>query len=357
MSGAADARGAALESLTQALASRSHRRRNALTGEWVLVSPQRTLRPWLGQRETPAPIVRPAYDPGCYLCPGNARAEGVRNPAYEGTFVFTNDFPALVPSAEPIAQADDLFGAQSVSGECRVICYSPRHDLSLGQLSADAAVSVVRNWRAQFLELDARDDIAYTLIFENRGEMMGASNPHPHGQIWATSVVPDAVERELEHQTAYHAQHGRPLLGDYLEAEMRIGTRIVQTNRHWAALVPFWAVWPYELLVVPRRSMAGFEELEPDEEISLAQLLQSIILLYDRVFDVPFPYSMGWHPRPHDHRHSAAWTLHAHFYPPLLRSGSIRKFQVGFEMLGMPQRDLTPEAAAARLRAAAVRRR
>ncbi|MGH8286182.1 MAG: UDP-glucose--hexose-1-phosphate uridylyltransferase [Steroidobacteraceae bacterium] len=343
-----------VEALTRALSARSHRRRNALTGEWVLVSPQRTLRPWLGQRETPVPVARSAYDPDCYLCPGNARADGVRNPPYDGTFVFTNDFPALTPAADSISGAHELFGAQTVSGECRVICYSPRHDLSLGDLTNEAAVSLVRNWRAQFAELDARNDTAYTLIFENRGDMMGASNPHPHGQIWATSVLPDEVERELERQSAYRTQHGRRILEDYLEAEIRIGSRIVRTTEHWVALVPFWAVWPFELLVLPRRQIASFDEITPEEEMGLAKLLGSVVGMYDRVFDVPFPYSMGWHPRPSDRRHAAAWTLHAHFYPPLLRSSTVRKFQVGFEILGMPQRDFTPESAAERLRAVAT---
>jgi UDPglucose--hexose-1-phosphate uridylyltransferase len=330
--------------------SGSHRRRNALTGEWVLVSPHRTLRPWQGQHEAASAAARPAYDPQCYLCPGNKRANGAVNPQYTQPYVFANDFSALDAAGDANARGAGLFASQAVSGECRVLCYSPRHDRSLGDLPAQEAVGVVRAWRAQFAELDARRDLSYVLIFENRGEMMGASNPHPHGQIWATSVVPDEVERELQQQQAYHAAHGRPLLIDYVESELQAGERVVTANDHWVALVPFWAVWPFELLVLPRRSVAAFDELQPAEEDSLAKLLQSIVATYDRVFDVPFPYSMGWHSRPSRNYAAAGWTLHAHFYPPLLRSATVRKFQVGFEMLAMPQRDLTAEAAAARLR-------
>ena len=330
--------------------SGSHRRRNALTGEWVIVSPQRTLRPWQGQHEASPSAAPPTYDPQCYLCPGNKRANGAMNPSYVQPYVFANDFPALNATGDASAQGEGLLTAQPVSGECRVLCYSPRHDLSLGDLPAHEAVAVVRAWRAQFSELEARRDLAYVLIFENRGEMMGASNPHPHGQIWATSIVPDEIERELHQQRTYHATHGRALLIDYAQAELAAGVRVVLSNAHWIALVPFWAVWPFELLVLPRRSIAAFDELEPGEEESLATLLQSIVVMYDRVFDVPFPYSMGWHPRPSRSEAAAGWTLHAHFFPPLLRSATVRKFQVGFEMLAMPQRDLTPEAAAARLR-------
>ena len=330
--------------------SGSQRRRNALTGEWVLVSPHRTLRPWQGQHEAAHAAKRPAYDPQCYLCPGNKRANGAVNPQYAQSYVFANDFSALDAGGDASARGEGLFTSQSVGGECRVLCYSPRHDLSLGDLPPQEAVGVVRAWRAQFAELDARRDLSYVLIFENRGEMMGASNPHPHGQIWATSVVPDEVERELHNQKAYHATHGRPLLIDYAQAELQSGERIVSSNDHWVALVPFWAVWPFELLVLLTRSVAAFDELQPGEEDSLARLLQSIVAMYDRVFDVPFPYSMGWHGRPSSTHVAAGWTLHAHFFPPLLRSATVRKFQVGFEMLGMPQRDLTPEAAAARLR-------
>jgi UDPglucose--hexose-1-phosphate uridylyltransferase len=330
--------------------SGSHRRRNALTGEWVLVSPQRALRPWQGQSERAPSAVRAAYDPHCYLCPGNERASGAINPSYAQPYVFANDFPALSAVSDAGSRAEGLLTTEPVSGECRVLCYSPRHDLSLGNLPEAEAMAVVRTWRTQFSELDARPDLAYVLIFENRGDMMGASNPHPHGQIWATSIVPGEVDHELQTQRTYRTTHGRPLLGDYLQAELAATQRIVTSNAHWVALVPFWAVWPFELLVLPRRSIAAFDELEAQEEASLAALLRSVVATYDRLFEVPFPYSMGWHPRPSRCGADAGWTLHAHFLPPLLRSATVRKFQVGFEMLAMPQRDLTPEAAAARLR-------
>jgi UDPglucose--hexose-1-phosphate uridylyltransferase len=333
-----------------ALSAQSHRRRNALTGEWVLVSPHRTGRPWLGQQEKSTAAARPQYDPQCYLCPGNVRANGAANPSYAGPYVFANDFPALNGSEGARPAEHSLFALQAVTGECRVLCYSPRHDLSLGELQPQEAVEVVRAWRAQFGELDQRSDLLYTLIFENRGEMMGASNPHPHGQLWATSILPDQVERELHNQRAYHAAHGRALLLDYAAAELELGARVVLSNEHWIVTVPFWAVWPFELLLLPRRSIAGFDELSAAEEHSLAKVLQAVVAMYDRVFGVPFPYSMGWHPRPRRNVAHEGWIMHAHFFPPLLRSASVRKFQVGFEMLAMPQRDLTPEAAAARLR-------
>lgn len=335
---------------------RPHRRRNALTGSWVLVSPHRTDRPWLGQTDSPASAPRAAYDPGCYLCPGNARAAGAVNPRYTGAWVFPNDYPALLPDPAPVSYADDpLFGAATVGGECRVVCYSPRHDLSLGELGDGEVAAVVATWCAQWRELDRRDDLAYALIFENRGEMMGASNPHPHGQIWATGVVPDEVEREHAAQSRYRATHGRALLADYLAAELARDERVVATGEHWVALVPYWAVWPFELIVLPRRAVAGFDELASGEQSDLARVLKRVVAIFDGVFDAPFPYSMGWHPRPGDGRVTEGWVLHAHFYPPLLRSATVRKFQVGFEMLGMPQRDLTPEAAAERLKAAAQR--
>lgn len=337
--------------LAASLPMQSHRRRNALTGDWVLVSPHRTQRPWLGHRENTAPATRPRYDASCYLCPGNIRANGMRNPPYEHTFVFTNDFPALETAPASVAKRAGPFAIESVSGECRVICYSPRHDLSFGELDGADAVAVVRCWRGQFEELDALESNAYTLIFENRGEAMGASNPHPHGQLWTTSVLPNELELELSHQVSYRRQHGGALLSDYLEAEITLGARLVQMNEHWAALVPHWAAWPFELLILPRQPIDGFSRMSAAEEVALAALLRAVIAAYDRLFGVPFPYSMGWHPRPRSAREDAGWILHAHFYPPLLRSAHIRKFQVGFEMLGMPQRDLTPEAAAERLRA------
>jgi UDPglucose--hexose-1-phosphate uridylyltransferase len=300
-----------------------HRRQNLLTGEWVLVSPHRTERPWQGQVEPEAPTALPAFDPGCYLCPGNDRAGGERNPDYEATYVFTNDYPALLP------EGDGEYGT------CRVVCYSPRHDLGLGELSVEEIRRVVDVWAQQYDELLRDPRIGHVQIFENRGEMMGASNPHPHGQIWATEHVPLHVARERERFAADPA-----LLEQYLAAESE---RVVEENDHFVACVPYWAVWPFETLVASRRRVPSLLELDEDERTSLAAILKQLVQRYDRLFDTRFPYSMGLHQTDH---------LHVHFYPPLLRSATVRKFMVGYELLAEPQRDLTPEDAAARLRAA-----
>jgi UDPglucose--hexose-1-phosphate uridylyltransferase len=327
-----------------------HRRFNPLASEWVLVSPHRARRPWLGQVESAAIIRRPSYDPACYLCPGNARAEGQRNPAYAGTYVFTNDFAALLPHPPPVAgTADDLlFQAIPEPGTCRVVCFSPRHDLTLAELPEVEIAAVIRVWMAQTAKLGQRYE--WVQVFENKGEAMGASNPHPHGQIWASTSVPDLPERENRAQRAYYAQRGAPLLGDYGEREERFGERVVVQNAEWRVVVPYWAVWPFETLVLPRRQVARLSELGPDQVASLAVLLKRMLTKYDNLFDCPFPYSMGWHGAPFDASDPAHWWLHAHFFPPLLRSATIKKFMVGFELLAEPQRDLTPEAAAERLR-------
>jgi UDPglucose--hexose-1-phosphate uridylyltransferase len=335
------------------LAGSSHRRLNPLTGEWVLVSPQRTQRPWQGAREHIATAPVPPYQPECYLCPGNVRINGVRNPSYSGTFVFANDFPALIAASSEETCSHPLFSASAVTGECRVVCYSPRHDISLGRLPLQSTTEVIQTWVEEWTHLAGKSHINSVQIFENRGEMMGASNPHPHGQIWATSVLPNEIEKELKQQRAYFEQHGRPLLLDYVDHELALGERIVWRGPHWVALVPFWAVWPFELMVVPTHPITGFDQLTADSEVDLASLLRQVACIYDCVFDVPFPYSMGWHARPCDDDSHPEWQLHAHFYPPLLRSASVRKFQVGFELLGMPQRDLTAESAAEVLRQAA----
>jgi UDPglucose--hexose-1-phosphate uridylyltransferase len=300
-----------------------HRRYNRLNGEWVLVSPQRTERPWQGQVERVAPDVLPEHDPECYLCPRNERAGGVRNPDYGSTYVFTNDFPALLPEA----------GGEY--GTCRVVCYSPRHDLGLGDLPLDAVERVVEVWAEQYAELLSDPQIGHVQIFENRGEMMGASNPHPHGQIWATEHVPMHVAREQERFAAEPA-----LLEQYVAGEQE---RVVEENEHFVACVPYWAVWPFETLVASRRRAPSLLELRDEERASLAAILKRLVQRYDRLFDTRFPYSMGLHQTSH---------LHVHFYPPLLRSATVRKFMVGYELLSEPQRDLTPEDAAERLRAA-----
>ncbi len=333
------------------LSDHPHRRLNPLTGEWVLVSPHRTKRPWQGQTEKLPLEERPAYDPTCYLCPGNLRAGGVVNPVYEHTFVFENDFAALMPLAvEGRVEVAGLLQAEPVRGICRVLCFSPRHDLTLAEMPVADIRRVVDAWAEQTADLAALPYIGYVQVFENRGAMMGASNPHPHGQIWATELVPNEPAKEAARQAAYFAQHGRPLLSDYLALEEAAGERMVCANDEWVALVPFWAVWPFETMVLPRRPAATLPELDDPARDALADILKRLITRYDNLFEVSFPYSMGWHQRPCDGREYGGWWLHAHFYPPLLRSATVRKFMVGFEMLGEPQRDIPAEAAAARLR-------
>jgi UDPglucose--hexose-1-phosphate uridylyltransferase len=330
---------------------RAHRRLNPLTGEHVLVSPGRSRRPWQGRQESAAAPPRPAHDPECYLCPGNARAGGQRNPAYEGTFVFVNDFSALRPreGSEPAA-SDPLFTALPEGGLCKVVCFSPRHDLTLPELPVADIDRVLETWARESAILGAREDIACVQVFENKGELMGCSNPHPHSQIWATESLTDAVAKELARQRRHLEAHGRPLLAEYLERELEMGERLVVVNDFWAALVPFWAQWPFETLVLPRFPARDLPGLSPRERFALADLLKRLTIRYDNLFEVSFPYSMGFHQAPFDGEDHPEWTLHMHFYPPLLRSATVRKFMVGFEMLGTPGRDITPEAAAEALR-------
>jgi UDPglucose--hexose-1-phosphate uridylyltransferase len=338
------------------LSEHPHRRLNLLTGEWVLVSPHRTKRPWQGQVEKVTVAQRPAYDPTCYLCPGNERAGGVRNPQYTGTFVFENDFAALRPGdTSADVNVGDLLVARGEPGVCRVLCFSPRHDLTLAQMEPAAIRAVVDLWADQYDELGKRPEIGHVEIFENRGEMMGASNPHPHGQIWAQRSVPREPAREGEQQLAHWRRTGRTLLADYLALESERGERVVCANDHFVAVVPFWAVWPFETLVAPRRAVRDLRALSSDERDGLALVLKDLTARYDSLFDVPFPYSAGFHQAPTDGEPHPEWHLHMHFYPPLLRSATVRKFLVGYEMLGEPQRDITAEGAAARLREAEKR--
>jgi len=328
-----------------------HRRLNPLTGEWLLVSPHRAKRPWQGQVERPAQEERPAYDPKCYLCPGNERAGGVMNPPYTSTFVFQNDFAALLTDSPAGEQnTDDLLVARSERGLSRVICFSPRHDLTLAQMTADEILPVVDIWTEQYAEIGALPFINHVQIFENKGAAMGCSNPHPHGQIWASESLPGEPAKELVRQQAYHEEKGCCLLCDYLALEMLAGERIICMNDHFVALVPFWACWPFETMVLPRRHVGAMPELSAEERRSLADILHRVTARYDNLFEVSFPYSMGWHQSPTDNQPHEEWHLHAHFYPPLLRSATVKKFMVGFEMLGNPQRDITPETAAERLR-------
>lgn len=334
------------------LHSHPHRRYNPLSREWVLVSPHRTQRPWQGQVDPQVSEQRPVYDPACYLCPGNTRAGGMQNPHYEQTFVFTNDYAALLPDAPTgVLEIGGLLKAQSERGTCRVVCFSPRHDLTLAQMDSSSLRAVVDMWTDEYETLGAQPSITYVQIFENRGAQMGASNPHPHGQIWATEHLPQLVVREQEAQQDYYNVNGRSLLSDYLAIELEQGTRLVCHNDHFVALVPFWAVWPFETMVISRQPVGALSDLSAPARDGLADILQQLTRRYDQLFQVAFPYSMGFHQRPTDGLAHPAWHLHAHFYPPLLRSATVRKFMVGFELLAEPQRDLTPEYAAERLRA------
>jgi UDPglucose--hexose-1-phosphate uridylyltransferase len=326
-----------------------HRRYNSLTGEWVLVSPHRTRRPWQGQVERPPQQTRPAYDPSCYLCPGNRRAGGVQNPVYDTTLVFTNDFAALQPETPEAAIArHPLLRAESNPGTCRVICFSPRHDLTLPEMPVEAIRAVAEVWAAQTEELGRR--YRWVQVFENKGEVMGCSNPHPHGQIWAGSTLPNEPLKEDGCQQAYYAQHSIPLLLDYASVEAAREERVVVSEASWLAVVPYWAVWPFEVLLLPRRPVRRLPDLADTERDSLAEVLKRLLTRYDNLFEVSFPYSMGWHGAPTDGGDYPHWQLHAHWYPPLLRSASVKKFMVGYEMLAEAQRDVSAEQAAERLR-------
>jgi UDPglucose--hexose-1-phosphate uridylyltransferase len=330
-----------------------HRRFNPLTGDWVLVSPHRTERPWHGQVEAGESAAALRYDPTCYLCPGNERAGGAHNPDYSNTFVFTNDFAALKPEVQSARQDESgrgLLLSESEAGVCKVVCFSPRHDLTLARMTVPEITGVVDMWVEQYSEIGALPYINYVQIFENRGELMGSSNAHPHGQIWANQTIPNEPRKEQTAQKAYLENHRTCLLCDYLRLETQAQTRIVVENADFAALVPFWAVWPFEVLLLSKQHTGDLGSLTPAMRTSLADIFKQLTTRYDNLFKISFPYSMGFHASPTDAEAHPEWHLHAHFYPPLLRSAMVRKFMVGYEMLASPQRDITPEAAAATLR-------
>lgn len=338
------------------LFNQPHRRFNPLTGEWVLVSPHRTQRPWQGQQEEITGMGRPRYDEDCYLCPGNQRAGGQQNPDYDDTFVFVNDFSALLSDTPEASLGEDpLFRAESERGICKVICFSPRHDLSVPQMSPEAVTRVVGVWKEEYRALSANPDVAYVQIFENKGAIMGCSNPHPHCQIWSSSNIPPVVETERKNQDSYFKQHGRPLLMDYLERELETGDRVVCENEQFAVVVPFWAVWPFEAMILPKRHITAIDEFTDAEITAFADAYKTLTLTYDHIFDCEFPYTAGIHQAPAVEGDHDAWQLHMHFYPPLLRSATVKKFMVGYEMLATPQRDLTAETAAEMLRVAKSR--
>jgi len=330
-----------------------HRRINPLTGDWVLVSPHRARRPWQGQTERQPEERGLRYDPHCYLCPGNERAGGARNPQYDSTFVFDNDFAAMKPDvghAEACDGSHELLVAATELGVCRVVCFSPRHDLMLAQMDVPSIRSVVDVWVEQYRDLGSLPEINYVQIFENRGEMMGCSNPHPHGQIWANHTVPNEPRKEQSALTDYQRRNNRCLLCDYVELERSAVERVVCENQHFIAVVPFWAVWPFELLLCSKSHVADIAALGEFARNALAEMLKRITTRYDNLFEASFPYTMGFHQQPTDGLLHSEWHLHAHYFPPLLRSATVKKFMVGYELLDAPQRDITPEYAAERLR-------
>ncbi|MBX2916354.1 MAG: UDP-glucose--hexose-1-phosphate uridylyltransferase [Cyclobacteriaceae bacterium] len=329
----------------------SHRRYNPLTGEWVQVSPHRAKRPWQGQVEKVNVTQRPAYDPTCYLCAGNQRSNGLVNPHYTSTFSFVNDFASLsndIPEGEIHEQ--ELLVAKSERGICKVICFSPRHDLTIPEMEVENIKEVVDLWVKEFAELGSNKIINYIQIFENKGEIMGCSNPHPHGQIWAQQSIPDAVLRKQQHQLAYFQKHNRTLLSDYLQLELNKKERVVTENESFVAVVPYWAIWPFEAMIIPKRTMSTILQMTEAERTALASIYKALTVRYDNLFEISFPYSAGIHQAPTDNQPHPEWHWHMVFYPPLLRSATVKKFMVGYEMLANAQRDITAETAAIRLR-------
>lgn len=333
------------------LTKHPHRRLNILTGEWIQVSPHRTKRPWQGKTEDQTDNYRPEYDPACYLCPGNERAGGEKNPEYKTTHAFINDFSALKPDTpSQELNKNNLLVAKGEKGLCKVICFSPRHDLTLPELDTRQVRNIVDLWVKEYDELGRKPFVNYVQIFENKGEIMGCSNPHPHGQIWAQETIPDEPAKELIQFGNHFRKTERTLLSDYLKLELELKERVVAENDDFVVLVPYWAFWPFETLLISKRPFGKFTDMSDSEKDSLADIIRKITIKYDNLFEVAFPYSAGFHPAPTDGKEYPEWHFHMHFYPPLLRSSSIKKFRVGYEMLASPQRDITPEYSAGLLR-------
>jgi len=324
-----------------------HRRYNPLKGEWILISPHRTQRPWLGKQEAVQNRIA-EYEPDCYLCPGNIRANGEKNPDYQTTLVFQNDFSALLPGTdEGYYEVEKFMAAEKVNGLCKVICFSPKHNITLPEMNIEEISEVINLWISESREMFQK--YKWVQIFENKGEVMGASNPHPHCQIWASSFLPNELFEEDKNQSIYFQRHKSVMLSDYRDYELKTNERLVVQNDHWVSMVPYWAVWPYETLLLPKRHISSILDLTKEDVESLASALKTHLIKYDNLFNISFPYSMGFHFAPPGSDKSG-WLLHIHFYPPLLRSATIKKFMVGYEMLAEVQRDITPEQAASRLK-------
>lgn len=329
----------------------SHKRYNILTGEWVLVSPHRAKRPWQGQNEAVSDEERPAHDPSCYLCAGNTRINGEQNPDYKDVFIFTNDFAALQTTSPAFSVNEGLFIAESEQGICKVVCFSPDHSKSLADMAVEDINKVVKAWQKEYLLLGSSELINYVQIFENKGAVMGCSNPHPHGQIWSQSTLPNEVEKKDQHQQAYYSKNKSSLLGDYLKQELKANERIIYQNDDFVVLTPFWAVWPFETMIAPKKNYKDISELSDDESLAFADAISKITKAYDKLFQTSFPYSSGIHQAPTNGASNEHWHWHMSFYPPLLRSATVKKFMVGYEMFGSPQRDITAEQAVERLKA------
>ncbi|WP_299767883.1 UDP-glucose--hexose-1-phosphate uridylyltransferase [uncultured Dokdonia sp.] len=327
-----------------------HRRFNILTGEWILVSPHRTKRPWQGKSETPALLESISYDSTCYLCPGNERAGGVINPKYKAPYAFTNDFAALLSNTSSETVQNGLLLAKGEQGECRVVCFSENHSLTLPLMEVEDIEKVISLWQEEYATLGGKQEINHVQIFENKGPIMGCSNPHPHGQIWSQSTIPEEVVKKTDRQSSYWKEHGRSLLGDYINQELETNERIIFENEHFVVLVPYWAIWPYETMIVPKRKVAAITDLTAVEKMSFAEAIKRLTIKYDNIFKTSFPYSSGIHQAPTDGEKHPEWHMHMSFYPPLLRSATVKKFMVGYELFANPQRDITAEQAAATIK-------